>query len=283
MLTTLKHCRQVFASLDAERRPWFPHWQEVAEYFLPRRYPWLGKQGESATANRRNTKLLDSTSTLAVRTLASGMMSGITSPARKWFRLRVSGFSPEGMSDEAKLYLEEVQRRLLLLMAETNLYNALSVLYLEWCTFGTAAMTIYEDFDDVFRCYNHPLGEFYLGQDNTQRVQRFARRFEFTLEQMVLEFGLDALSKNLQMRYGKGDGQSRFEKYEVCHLIEANADDGMLPGSTSRWREMYWEAAAGDNDTYLRTTPLYEWPAITPRWELIGADSYGVSPAMDRL
>jgi hypothetical protein len=143
-------------------------------------------------------------------------------------------------------------------------------------------MTIREDFHDVFRCYNHPLGEFYLGQDNAQRVNRFARRFEFTVEQAAKEFGLEKLSLGVQNKFRQG-GAALFETIEICHLVEENSDDGIIPGATARWRELYWEASASDAATYLKVLPLYEWLAITPRWELIGSDSYGVSPAMDCL
>ena len=37
--------------------------------------------------DRRNSKIIDPTASLASSVLSSGMMSGITSPARPWFRL----------------------------------------------------------------------------------------------------------------------------------------------------------------------------------------------------
>ena len=79
---------QTFSGMDKERNSWFTHWREIADYYSPRKYPWLMSQKESRTANRRNRKLLDSVSTRAIRTLASGMMDGITSPARPWFGSR---------------------------------------------------------------------------------------------------------------------------------------------------------------------------------------------------
>jgi hypothetical protein len=267
-------------AMDDERSYWFQHWRDISDYFLPRRYPWLRSQKEIRTVDRRNKKLLDSTSTLAIRTLASGMMSGITSPARPWFRLRIAGFTEQSMSDAAKLWLEEVEMRLATLMAESNLYNALAVLYLEWCAFGTASMTIYEDFNDVFRCYNHPLGEFYISMDSSQRVNRHARRFARTIEQAVDQWGVESLSLNSQRLYQQG-GASRYTMIEIVHVVESNEQDGLLR-TNAPFREMYWEVGC-DDGRLLSLSPLFEWPAITPRWELIGNDSYGVSPAMDCL
>lgn len=272
--------KRMLAAMDRERQAWFPHWREVSDYFLPRRYPWLMSQKEVRTADRRNRKLLDATSTLAVRTLASGMMNGITSPARPWFRLRISGFTEESMSYAAKVWLEESERRINLLLSESNFYNSMAIMYLEWCTFGTASMAIYEDFNDVFRCYNFALGEFYLTQDQTQRVNRHGRRFTWTIEQLAAEFGKEALCVQSRQLFDRG-AEALLTELDVAHIIEKNEPDGLLK-SNAPWREVFWEVG-GDDGKYLAIRPMYEWPCVTPRWEVLGNDSYGTSPAMDAL
>jgi len=165
---------QTLDAMDAERRNWFSHWRDVSDFFLPRRYPWLLTQKEARTTDRRNRKLLDSTSTKAIRTLASGLMNGVASPARPWFNIRISGFDEASMSHPAKMWIEEVRRRMMLVFSESNFYNSVAVMFLDLCAFGSAAMAIYEDYENVIRCYNFPLGEFYLSQDETQRVNRWA-------------------------------------------------------------------------------------------------------------
>ena len=275
--------KRKLTTMHTERNPWFVHWREVSDYFLPRRFPHLmtRKEQQSSAATSRNRKLLNSSTTLAVRTLASGMMNGITSPARPWFRLRLAGISEEETSQAAKVYLAEVGRRLLLILAESNFYNSLAVMYLEWCTFGTAAMAIYGDFQDVIRCYNYALGEFYISQDDTGRVNRLARKYSDTLENLVKKFGLENLPEQLQIQYKKGDAK-RLALHSVTHLMEPNAaEDGVLK-VPAPWREVYW--LDSDNEgRVLQVTPLREWPAVTPRWELHSGDSYGTSPAMDAL
>ncbi|MBM61911.1 MAG: hypothetical protein CL484_03045 [Acidobacteria bacterium] len=275
-----KHKRMLH-SMDMERQSWFAHWRDIADYFLPRRYPYLMSKREQGIRNRRNTKLLSSVSTLAVRTLASGMMNGITSPARPWFRLRVPGPDPELQSQEVAMYLEEVEQRLMQILAESNFYNAMAIMYLEWCTFGTSAMSIKPDFKDVIRCYNYALGEFYLSQDDTGRVNRVARSFNNTVEQLGLRFGEEALSPNTRRDWDKGD-ESLFNTVACGHMIEPNRkEDGLLPGNAP-FRELYWEVGC-DDGKYLAITPLYEWSEVTPRWELHSQDCYGTSPAMDAL
>ena len=79
-------------ALKEERSSWMSHWKDISEVLLPRAGRFL------PTENNRGgkaafRKILDSTGTRALRTLSGGMMSGMTSPARPWFRLTT--FNPE--------------------------------------------------------------------------------------------------------------------------------------------------------------------------------------------
>ena len=278
-----KSMKRQITAMHTIRSPWFTHWREVADYFLPRRYPYLltSKEQSSSAARSRNRKILNSTTTLAVRTLASGMMNGITSPARPWFRLRIPGFAEDTASQEVKIYLAEVERRLLLILAESNFYNSMAVMYLEWCTFGTAAMAIYEDFQDLIRCYNFALGEFYISQDDTGRVNRMARKYSTSLENLVTQFGIEELPVSLQNTARMKD-EKLLNKFVVHHMIEVNnPDDGVLK-VPAPFREIYWLNEGGDGQV-LQASPLREWNLVTPRWELHSGDVYGSSPAMDAL
>ena len=167
----------VLSAMQTERLPWWKYWREISDYIRPRRYVWLLTNNEYKTANVRSSKILDATGTTAARTLASGMMNGVTSPARPWFRLRVPGMPVE--SGSTRIYLDEVQRRMLLVMAESNFYNSIAIVYLDLVVFGTSAMLIYDDFKEVIRCYNSSLGAFYLGQDSRLQTNIFAREFQY--------------------------------------------------------------------------------------------------------
>lgn len=271
-----------FTAMETERSYWFSHWREVSDYFLPRRYPWLMSKREQGTTSRRNRKLLDSTSTKALRVLASGMMSGVVSPVRQWFRLRIAGFDEETMTDDSKSYLSEAERRVLLVLAESNFYNSVAVLILEWAGFGTASMGIYEDREDVIRCRNFPLGEFYVAQDDMQRVNAHARKFTLRVKQVVKEFGEENVCVQTKTKFKNG-GSSALQDVTVMHLIEPTANDGVSDGMNAPFRELYWEQGAQGERKLLAVRPLYEWPNITPRWELHGDDAYGVSAAMDAI
>ena len=72
--------------LRCVRSPLEPHYRDLGFNFLPRSGRWAN-QAEQKAKDRQNKKLIDSVPRMAARTLGSGMMAGLTSPARPWFRL----------------------------------------------------------------------------------------------------------------------------------------------------------------------------------------------------
>jgi len=95
--------------LDLERSSFTAHWRDLSDYILPRRSRFT--LSDVNRGERKNKNIIDSTATLAARTLRSGMMAGITSPARPWFRLttpdpEMAEFGP------VRGWLDQVQNRM---------------------------------------------------------------------------------------------------------------------------------------------------------------------------
>jgi len=267
----------IISQLRTERFPFWTLWRELADYFLPKRYVWLQSDRERRVRNAKNPFILDSTGTKAARVLASGMMNGITSPSRPWFKLRVPGFDDEG--GPVTIWADEVARRMMKVMGESNFYNSMGVLYLDLSVFGTAGSLIYEDDEDVIRCFNPALGEYYLGQDHKLKVNMFAREFCQTACQVVEWFGEENVSETVKSYY-RGDSAQILTAVEIIHLIEPNKNN--LVPSKFKFVETYWEKGMPGNKV-LSQRGLNELPGIFPRWELTANDSYGTSPGMDAL
>lgn len=157
--TTKERLNKQFAQLESERQSFEPHWRELSDYINPRSSRFL--TSEVNRNDRRNTRIIDSTGTMAARTLASGMMSGITSPARPWFRLATP--DPDMMDyGPVKLWLETVQNRMNDMFNKSNLYQSLPQLYGSLGTYSTGAMAVLDDDEDIIRTMPFPIGSYYL-------------------------------------------------------------------------------------------------------------------------
>ena len=277
------------AGLRVYRYSWWVHWRELADYILPRRYKWLITPNQASRGSPINQHILDSTGTLAARNLASGMMSGISSPTRPWFKLKI-GRIDSTQTSPISLWLAECERLLMLIFQESNFYNSLAILYFDLVVFGTATMIIYEDFDNVVCCYNPCAGEYFVENNGKLLVSTLAREFTLTTGQVVDEFGFENSSPAVQQLFEQNTGASLSKEWIIGHIIEPNNDgrDFGVPRSF-KWREVYWEIgqASGSGgqgrNHVLRVRGYHEQPFMAPRWDLVSNDSYGRSPAMDAL
>jgi hypothetical protein len=270
--------------METQRSAWNSHWLSLSQYYLPRRYSNLGQRGEDERrAAIRNEFILDGTGTMAARVLSAGMMNGITSPARPWFRLRLIGFDDE-MEHEARIWLDEVERRMLRVMAESNFYNALAVMYLELAVFGTSTFLLYEDDKEIIRCYNSPIGEYFLGQSHSKRVDMFGRKFSYKLRQIAQRWKTEDMSKKLQAELNRPHNKTHLNDYRICHLIVPSSFHKELAQKTNKpFVEIYWEES-GDKGEVLQIAGYNEYPGISPRWDTVANDVYGSScPGMDAL
>jgi hypothetical protein len=281
--------------LRVTRYSWWTHWRELADYFLPRRYRWIITPNMQSRGSPINQHILDSTGVICARNLASGLVSGKSSPTRPWFKLRV-GTIDSTTTSPVSLWLAECERILYLIFAESNFYNSIAQFYYDLVIFGTATQLIYEDFENVINCINPCAGEYYIDIDGKYRPTIFYREFTLTISATVSEFGLENCSDAVQRAFANANSQGALLSREIiiAHSIEPNDDGrarelGFSPAFA--FRELYWEwggsaspqANAITPKSILRRKGYYERPNITGRWDLVSNDAYGRSPGMDAL
>ncbi len=269
------------ATLEAmrnDRLQWWGYWRVLADMYSPRRYVNLLTIPERKQP-QRNTKILDSTGTIAARILASGMYNGVTSPSRRWFRFSLRGFAGNEPR-EMRVWLDEVERIVLQIMAQSNFYESLAEMYIDLAIFGSAAILIYEDRETVIRCYNSALGEFYFAQSDRLQINTFAREFVYKVHQVVEKWGLENVSDGVKDKFNLGGARLQ-DDVSIVHLIEPNVQGGIVPRKFP-FRELYWERS-GTSGLLLDARGFNEMPGMFVRWDVTGNASYGGSPGMDAL
>lgn len=279
--------------LRVNRYSWWTHWRELADYFLPRRYKWLITPNQMGRGSPINQHILDSSGCIFARNLASGLVSGKSSPTAPWFRLKI-GHIDSTKTSPISLWLAECERLLYLIFAESNFYNSIATFYYDLVIFGTGAMLIYEDFENVINCINPCLGEYYIDIDGNYRPCIFYREFTMTIDALVKEFGEENVSESILRLFKETSGANRTREIIVAHSIEPN-NDGLAAKfgfpRDAAYREAYWEwggstspqGGANAEPTFLRRRIFMEQPAIIGRWDVVSNDPYGRSPGMDAL
>ena len=219
-------------------------------------------------------------------------MSGITSPARPWFKLSTQGFDTSQQSP-VKLWLDGVSKRMTSRFLRSNLYNVLPVVYGDLGTFGTAAMLVEKDPDTVFRFSSLPIGSYMISSSNGFSIDIVVREFKMTIRQIVEKFA----EYKGEGKYDFGDisesvinqwnNNQRDVWIEICHIIKPNPNWNPNKESNKfkRYTSMYYEkgstsTSSGENlrmddDQILRESGFDFFPVLVPRWEVSGEDFYG--------
>lgn len=257
-----------YAGLVNTRSEMISVYRELSDYHLSHRGRFLVERNQKV---RHNLKQYNNTSRTAARTLASGMMAGITSPARPWFKLQ----SPDARLNEVsavKKWLHDVQKILYAIFAASNTYNSLHQLYSELGVFGTGALGVFGEFDNVIWCKPYTVGSYVLATNGRNFVDTFYREYCITVGDCVKRFGKENCSKEVQKMWNSG---SLEVDVTVYHCIEPNDDrDNTSPmAKDKKFRSVYFER--GEKEFLLRSG-FDHFPILTPRWDVVSEEVYAM-------
>lgn len=261
-----------------ERSSWVETWRFLSDYFQPRRGRWFITQNNRG--ERRDQKIMNGTTLFAVRDLAAGMMSGITSPVRPWFRIAAADRDLNKRAD-VKSWNWEVSERMLELFGRSNLYNILPSCYAELGVFGTMAMYEMEDLTSVVRFVQTTANAYMIAQNQRGEVDTIYRDLRMTVRQLVQMFGFENCSTRTQTMWRSGNIE---QWIEMSHAIEPNNDRNpyMQDARNMSFRSLWFEW--GDQvQQFLRISGFNEFPAFAVRWETSPEDVYGTGPGHHAL
>lgn len=269
--------RSRLEELKRIRKPWESMWSSLASFVEPTRLR-LDNTDEQAVSR---SKIIDSTGTFALRTLQSGMHSGLTSPARPWFRLTT--FDP-GLKDFApvKEYLATVSNRMREVFQSSNLYTAFHTGYGDMGQFGQSAAIMVEDDKDMIRMQQMLHGRFWIARDEKGRMNTLYREFRWSVARIIGRFGYDAVkrvSTTIAQNYDDGKYD---EIYTIYHAIEPRMSrDASKPDKRNKpFLSNYWlnEVSKLADSELLEESGFDDNPLIGPAWEISGDDHYATAP-----
>lgn len=264
--------------LKSLRNPWEDHWREIADHIAPNRL----RMNASAIKGRPDrSKIIDSTSSQALRTLASGMHSGITSPSRPWFRLTT--FDPDLREySPVKTYLSKAEQMMREVFQASNLYRSFHTGYGDLGAFGQSASILVADDANFIRMLPLVHGSFWIGRDENGVANTLYRELWWSCENIVRRFGYANCSNTVQKSYDNGNYSTKFLLY---HAIEPRKDrqPGKQDGRNKPFTSNYWEDGGGGGTKLLGEGGFDRNPIIAPLWEELADDDYGYSPGMDVL
>lgn len=265
--------------LRADRASWEDLWQTLADYLLPRKSSITTQR---APGEKQTQRLYDSTGVHAAELLAASMHGALTSPAQKWFGLRMR---QEELNDVQAVqdWLEEVAERTYLALNQSNFASEIHEVYLDMAVFGTGALLLDERQPPRaatwggLQCRALSVGEYAVDENAEGRVDVLYRTFQLSARAAVAQWPTSHGDKLAEL------ARSRPEQLvTLLHALEPRRDGDGTPRA-ARAKPVQSCTVVLDFAHELAERGYEEFPVLVARWTKASRERYGRGPGYTAL
>jgi hypothetical protein len=263
-----------FSTLATQRRVWEHHWQDIADYIVPRKADITRRRTDG---EKRTEKIFDGTAIHSAELLTASLHGMLTSASMPWFSLRFTDPMLDG-DDMAKEWLENTTEHMYNAFARSNFQEQVHEMYADLVAFGTAVMFVDKDDVSQLRFSTRHIAECFLAEDAHGRVDTVVRKYKMS--------GRDARSL-----WGKDIGptlvprvkENPYEMIELLHVVQPRDeyDPGISDNLNMRFMSCHIDP---ENKWLIAESGFDEFPYVAPRFLKASFEQgYGRSPAMTAL
>ena len=265
-----------FSTLQKHRANWEHHWQEIADYIIPRKADITKKR---TSGDKRTELIFDGTAIHAAELMSASLHGMLTNAASPWFALRYTNDEFEE-DDEANEWLHKASDVMYREISRSNFHEAIHELYTDLVCFGTGVLFIDHDKDDRLRFSTRHISECYLAEDEMGRVDTVYREFKISARAAIKQFGFENVGKNIAKIY-KADPN---EEIKLLHIVmpRDERDPVMLDSKNKPYASIYMDP---EEKVILSESGYDEFPYCVPRYLKSSFENqgYGRSVAMSAL
>lgn len=274
-MENVKYDKKYFEQRRAELKNIFdqikPDLQDLADYFAPNAVRFIARNINKPHV--KSKKILDSTTFIAVRNFASGMMTGATSPTRRWFKTGIMNRDNKKnkMSYAAKLWCSnqaELSRKILY---ASNFYQLLPEVYEQLGVFLFSCMAMEKDYDNVANFKVLPIGSYYYSKDGRGIVDTVCRNYMESAKNLVERYGLENCSDAVQQVYKARPN----DMFEIVHFVEPNREykEGSPISAQKKFISVTYEVGNGTT-SFLKKAGFDKFPYVVFEASCNGEDAY---------
>lgn len=265
------------SQMDEDFNRWKPLFMELRNNIQPTTARFEG-EGRRETGSYLK-KIVDPKARRGLQTLSAGLMAGMTSPSRPWFRLGLTDPDLKRAKPVAE-WLHTTEQRMYDVLRGSNVYRLLESSYRALGTYGTFGGVLVPNFENVVHGHAFAMGQYRIAEDEFGRAAYLHRDCEITVINLVKSFGLKNCSQAVKNAYA----QSRYHEYiQCCHAIEPrkDRDTSSIDNRNKPYGSYYWEKG---EDGFLDIGGFSIANILAPRWEQTEGEVWSTSsPGMNAL
>lgn len=275
------HYYERYLDLQDEFNTWKDTYQDIADFMFPALGKYIKNDYQVNDGSPLWQKILDSTADAALDIMAAGMQSGLTHQSSPWYKLGISDKDLEKYGPVSD-WLEDATDITMRVMSRSNFYQGTHTVYYNQGGFGTGCMIMDEDDDTIIRVFPVAVGQAFFDIGADMRINTMYRTIDMRARTVVEAFGEENVSRST-LECAHTDPS---HVIKVVQTIEPNDGRhiGMMDRTNMAYRSVYWELDGSDGcENVLSFSGYREFPAMAPRWFVVGADVYGTGPGMKAL
>ena len=264
-----------FSSLENMRSTWESHWQEIADFVVPRKADVTKVR---SAGDKRTELIFDGTAIHAAELMSASLHGMLTNASTKWFSLRFQDRFLDG-DDTAKEWLEGVEDVMYQAFNRSNFQEQIHELYHDLITFGTGVMFVESDDEFQIKFSTRHISECYLSEDENGRVDTVYRKFRMPARAAVARFGELAVPQ----RVAKMMQKDPYQEVTLLHAVykRDERDVTKVDAQNKPFASVYLDP---DEKKILSESGFDEFPYTAPRFLKASFEiGYGRSPAMTAL
>ena len=260
-------------SIIARRDNWDTHYQELADYMLPRKADIVKKRSRG---EKRMELIFDGTALQAIDLLSASLHGMLTSGATPWFHLDMKE-TDISRDDDVQEWLQDTSMRMIRAFNQSNFETEIHEMYVDLVVFGTGCMFVEMD-NGQLRFSTRHISEFYLQENQYGLVDTVFRKYKQPARQAVQRFGLENVGTFIQKTYDKKPD----EEVEIMHVVmpRAERDTSKRDNKNMPFASYY---ICMNSSMLISEGGFQEFPYIVPRFLKATGEIMGRSPAMVAL
>ena len=259
--------------LKTQRDNWNSHYQELADYMLPRKADVIKSRSKG---DKRMELIFDGTALQAVDLLSSSLHGMLTSGATPWFHLDMKD-EDIGRDDDVREWLQDSSMRMMRAFGQSNFETEVHEMYVDLVVFGTGCMFVEMEGGDLRFSTRH-ISEFYVQENQFGIVDTVFRSYKSPVRQVIQRFGVENVTDYIVKKHqDKPD-----EEIEILHVVipREERDKTKLDNKNMPFASIYIDMQSA---AVLSESGFQEFPYIVPRFLKATGETMGRSPAMVAL
>ena len=262
-----------FDYAKSRRDNWDTHYQELADYMLPRKSDIVKKRSRG---EKRMELIYDGTALQAIDLMAAFLHGMLTSGSAPWFHLDLKD-EDINRDDDVREWLQDTSMRMMRALNQSNFETEVHEAYVDLVVFGTACMFCEMD-KGKLRFSTRHIAEFYVNEDQYGMVNTVHREYKMTATQAVERFGEENVGAFIQRAFEKRPD----EEVEILHCVMPRESRDVTKGDKTNMPFLSSYVSIGDK-TLISESGFEELPYVVPRFLKATGEVMGRSPAMTAL